>query len=203
MAQEARRKPTMAQPAQLATLLSSAVMLARVLVVAALLNMSVTRALAAPLGAMILFTTAGALWKWRLLRRSDGHTPVTQELDLPNPFSLVPALKWGVLLAAVLVGSAVARSAFGSSGFVATAAISGLVDVDAINLAANRLVSNGEIDASVAALAVTIAVTTNTIVKGAISLFGGGRRFGADIVKVFGAATAGGVIVALTNLRAW
>jgi uncharacterized membrane protein (DUF4010 family) len=203
MAQDARRKQAMVGPGQLATLLSSAVMPARVLVVAALVNINVTRALSAPLGAMIVLTTVGALWKWRQLRRSDGHTPVTQELDLPNPFSLVPALKWGMLLAAVLVGSAVARTAFGSSGFVATAAISGLVDVDAITLAATRSVSNGELDVSVAALAVTVAITSNTIVKGAIAWFGGGRRFGADIAKVFGAAIAGGVVVAALNVNGW
>jgi uncharacterized membrane protein (DUF4010 family) len=203
MAREARRKPTMVGPGQLATLLASAVMLARVLVISSLVNINVTRALARPLGAMIVFTTGGAIWKWHKLHRSNGHAPITRELDLSNPFSLIPALKWGVLLAAVLVGSAVARSAFGSAGFVASAAISGLVDVDAITLAANRLVSNRELDVSVAALAVTAAVTSNTLVKGTIAWIGGGRRFGVDVAKVFGAAVVGGVVLALTNVRAW
>jgi uncharacterized membrane protein (DUF4010 family) len=199
MAQKARGAPSMVRPGQLATLLSSAVMLVRVLVVAALVNWNVTIALAGPLGAMALLTTAGALWRWRRLRGADQQT-TTGELELANPFSLVPAVKWGALFAFVLVASAMAREAFGSMGFVATAALSGLVDVDAINLAATRLASSGELDVDVAALAITVAVSSNTLVKGAIAWIGGGRRFGADIVKVFGAAMAVGVAVALTRL---
>lgn len=197
MAQEARGTPTMVQPGQLATLLSSTVMLARVLVVSALINLSVTRALVLPLGAMALCTMAGALWKWRQLRLLDRHAATAGELELKNPFSLLPALKWGVLLAGVLVASAMARDAFGSSGFVATAAISGFMDVDAINLAATRLASSGELGSDMAALAITVAVVSNTIVKGVIAWFSGGRGFGADIAKVFGSAMAGGLLVAV------
>ena len=200
MAREARCTPAMVQPGQLATLLSSTVMLARVLVVAALINRSVTKALALPLGAMALCTMAGALWKWRQLGQSDRQTTTAGELELKNPFSLLPALKWGALLAAVLVGSAMARDAFGSSGFIAIAAISGFVDVDAINLAATRLASSGELEMNVAALAITVAVASNTIVKGAVAWVSGGRSFGADIAKVFGVAMAGGILVALARM---
>ena len=114
------------------------------------------------------------------------------QLELQNRFRCF-GFEMGVLLAAVLVGSAVAREAFGSSGFVVTAAISGFVDVDAINLAATRLASNGELDLDVAVLAITVAVASNTIVKGAIAWVSGGRSFGADIAKVFGLAMAGGI----------
>jgi uncharacterized membrane protein (DUF4010 family) len=199
MAQEARGASAMVQPGQLATLLSSAVMLVRVLVVAALVNPTVMKALAGPLGAMVLVTTGGALWKWRRLHGSDQQRG-TRELELVNPFSLVPALKWGALFALVLVASEMARKAFGSMGFIATAALSGLVDVDAINLAATRLASSGQLDANVGVLAITVAVASNTLVKGGIAWIGGGRRFGADIVKVFGAAMVVGIAVALARL---
>lgn len=202
MAEEARAAPSMVLPAQLATLLSSSVMFARVLVVSALIDASVSRTLAGPLAVMAICTMGGAAWKWHQLRGADRQAAPAGGLELSNPFSLVPALKWGVLLAAVLVASAVARAAFGSSGFVATAAISGFVDVDAINLAATRLASSGGLDRDVAALAVTVAVASNTIVKGAIAWLSGGRRFGADIAKVFGVAMVGGIVVAATRLGA-
>jgi len=201
MAQQARQSAAMVQPGQLATLLASAIMLLRVLVVSAFIDLNVTRALVAPLGVMALATTAGAAWKWRQLRGTDPRTETAGELELTNPFSLVPALKWGALLAVILVASALARNAFGNSGLVATAAISGFVDVDAINLAASRLAVSGDIDASVAALAVTVAVASNTLVKGAIAWVSGGRKFGADIAKLFGASMALGIVVALASLR--
>lgn len=75
MAQEARSAPTMVQPGQLATLLSSAVMLARVLVVSALINRDVTRALSIPLGTMALCTLAGTLWKWATAPRIGSAGP--------------------------------------------------------------------------------------------------------------------------------
>jgi uncharacterized membrane protein (DUF4010 family) len=201
MAQQARQFPAMVQPGQLATLLSSAVMPLRVLVVSALIDVNVLKALVAPLGVMAVCTTAGAAWKWRHLRRAESRTETSGELELSNPFSLVPALKWGALLAVILVASAMARSAFGNSGLVATAAISGIMDVDAINLAASRLALDGDVDAPVAALAITVAVASNTVVKGAIAWVSGGRGFGADIAKWFGASTALGILVALSSLR--
>jgi uncharacterized membrane protein (DUF4010 family) len=197
MAQHARDTPAMVQPGQLATLLASTIMLGRVLVVSALINASVTRALAFPLGAMAVCTTAGALWKWQSLRVTKPASPQTKkELELRNPFSLLPALTWGLLLAAILVASALARQAFGNSGFVATAALSGLVDVDAINLAATRLAAKGELDLHVATLAITVAVVSNTIVKGAIAWASGGRAYAADIAKVLAVAMAAGLAVA-------
>jgi uncharacterized membrane protein (DUF4010 family) len=200
MAQEARSTPAMVQPGQLATLVASTVMPGRVLAVAALINLGVAKALAPPLAAMALCTTAGALWKWRQFRSSDRQPANSREFELTNPFSLLPALKWGVLLAAVLIGSAMAQDALGSAGFIASAAISGLVDVDAIDLAATRMASNGELDIGVAAVGVTVAVAANTLVKAAIAWISGGRKFGADIAKIFAVAIVAGVIVAISGV---
>jgi uncharacterized membrane protein (DUF4010 family) len=157
-------------------------------------------ALSAPLGAVAIVTVAGAFWKWSQLKTAVPQQATTGDLELTNPFSLVPALKWGALLAVILVASAMARTAFGTSGLMVTAAVSGFVDVDAINLAASRLALQGEIHRSEAALAITIAVASNTIVKGTIAWLSGGRNFGLDIAKVFGAATAGGILVAVVSL---
>lgn len=200
MAQQARRSASMVQPGQLATLLSATVMGLRVLVVAALIHLDVARALVAPLGVMTLGTAGGAAWKWRQLRREKSRPEATRELELKNPFSLLPALKWGALLALILVASAMARDAFGDSGLIATAVISGFVDVDAINLAASRLAARGEIAPAMAALAITTAITANTIVKAVIAWVTGGRTFGADIATWSGAATLLGVGVALASL---
>jgi uncharacterized membrane protein (DUF4010 family) len=93
-----------------------------------------------------------------------------------------------------------ARTAFGSPGLIATAAISGFVDVDAINLVASRLAAKGEIAPALAALAITTAITSNTIVKAVIAWVTGGRTFGADIAAWSGAATLLGVGVALSIL---
>lgn len=200
MAQEARDTPAMVSSGQLATLLASTVMLCRVLVVSALINLSVTKSLAIPLGAMAACTMAGALWKWRQIRRGGRPTGTGGELEFKNPFSLLPALKWGALLAVVLVASAMARDAFGNAGLIVMAALSGFVDVDPINLAVTRLASKGDLDIDMAVLAITVAVASNTIAKGVIAWVSGGRAFGADIAKVFAIAMAVGIIAAMAGL---
>jgi uncharacterized membrane protein (DUF4010 family) len=198
MAQQAKQSDEMHIPGQLAVLLASMIMFGRVLVVAALISSEVARALAIPLTGMAAGAAAGAFWKWRIVQadRDRSRAPGGAEIDLANPFSLLPALKWGLLLSAILVASAAAKQAFGAAGFLVTAAISGLMDVDAINLAASRAVAAGEETAGFGALAITIAVVSNTIVKTGIAWATGGRAFGADIAKVHAVSIAAGLLLA-------
>lgn len=198
MAEEARRDAAMILPAQFSVFLANFVMFARVLVVTAVLNRAVALALVLPLGAMGMVMLGGALWKWRVLRVGDGKSikESGKEIKLTNPFALVPALKWGVILCVVLVISKVAQNVLGDRGLLMTAAASGLADVDPITLAVSREASAGTIRSSIATLAITIAVMANTAVKAGIAWFTGGREFGWHILFVFGTSMAIGVGIA-------
>ena len=55
--------------------------------------------------------------------------------------------------------------------------------------------------ADLAALAITIAVAVNTVVKGGMAWFGGGRRFGQPVVLVFAVAIALAVVSAVVVTR--
>jgi uncharacterized membrane protein (DUF4010 family) len=191
MAQRARAADAMITPGQLATFLANVVMFGRVLVVTALLHRGVAAALLAPMLAMGGVLLAGAAWKWRALRR-EGTTSDGQ-VALENPFALLPALKWGGLLAIILVASAVARAEFGSRGLLVAAAVSGFADVDAINVAVSRQAARGDLPTSFAALAITVAVLSNTLVKGGIAVASGGWRFGRDVALAFVLAMAAGL----------
>jgi len=195
MAQQAKASEAMVVPGQLATLLASTVMFIRVVVVAALIAPKVALALAAPMAAMAAVSIVGALWKWRAMRAS--KKTASRPVELQNPFSLLPALKWGVLLAVILVVSAVATQYLGNTGLLVTAGISGLMDVDAINLATSRQAASGEVPLSVAALAILIAVGSNTLVKVGIAFFGAGRAYALPLLAIFGAATGLGIVIAV------
>ena len=197
MAQQAKKTPETTVAGQLATFLANAVMFARVLVVTAVINRRVALALALPLVAMGLVMLAGAVWRWRSLRAESGQGGADVAVPIKNPFALVPALKWGLLLSAVLVASAAARAAFGDRGLYAAAAASGLADVDAITLAVTSQAEDGVLPADVAILAITIAVVANTIVKGGMAWFIGGRRFGLPIVAFVGTTTVVCIVTAL------
>lgn len=199
MAQQSRGDERMVLPGQLATFLANTVMFARVLVVTTLIDRSIAAALVVPLGLMGSVMLAGAVWKHLALRREDrGPQHDGETMPLSNPFALVPALKWGLVLSAVLVASAVAREHFGDRGLYITAAASGLADVDAVTLAVSRQSHEGTLATTVASLAITIAVVSNTVVKGAMAVVMGRKGFGRAIALVFLAAIAAGVAAAVT-----
>jgi uncharacterized membrane protein (DUF4010 family) len=76
----------------------------------------------------------------------------------------------------VLARGATAR--MGDQGLYLLSAVSGLVDVDAISLSAASMMSQGQINISVAANAVLIAATVNTLLKAALVSTVGGARMG-------------------------
>jgi len=198
MAQQARDDPRTRVPGQLSTFLASTVMFARVLVVTMFLDRGVAAALVLPLGLMGAVTLAGAGWKRRELRRAAPPVEAAGEaVAMANPFALVPAIKWGLVLSAVLVVMAVARQYLGARGLYVAAAVAGLADVDAVTVAVSRQAQAGTLAVAGASLAITIAVVSNTIVKGTLALTLGRAGFGRPIALVFVAAIAVGVAAAL------
>lgn len=194
MALSAAKHPSLRTAGQLAVFLANAMSFVRVVVLAVAASrevaMSILPVMAAMSGVMLL----ASVWALPALR-SPGRDAEGPELR--NPFALLPALKWGLLLTIVLLISAIASDALGGEGLVVVAALSGLAEVSPITLAAARQAADGEVAVSLAALAITIAVIANIFVKSGIALFGGGRAFGAPVVAVFAVTSLVGVAVVL------
>ena len=196
MSQRARADDSFRDPAQLAIYLASAIMFVRVVVICYLVDASLARALMAPLGGMAAVTGAAALLAARRIKKVEGSGH-DSDVEVANPFSLIPAIKWGLLFAAVLVATAAARDLFGDAGALLSAAIAGLVDVDAVSLATARHASEGGLSFATATLAITIAVVANTLVKVAIARGAGGARFARGMAVVFGITVATGLAIAV------
>lgn len=181
MAQQAAREPAGRRACELAVFAANAVMSVRVLAIAWALNRPLALALAAPMLAMALALVVAAL----LARRGAGRTPAPAEGEAPeavqNPFALLPALKWGLMLCAVLLLAHFGREALGDAGLLAAAALAGLTDVDAITLASSRGVEGGTLPADTARLAILVAVASNTLVKGGYAWVSGGAAFGRAV----------------------
>lgn len=180
---------------------ANAVMGPRVLAILGVVNPDFGLRLAAPLLAVgaVYLGAGGFLW---LSGWQDGNAD--KPVMLRNPLDLPAVLKFGALLAAVMVLSRILTKFAGSSGAYALALISGLADVDAVSLAmASQGV--GEIGAGAAGLAVLLAIFANTVVKSAMSwVIGGwgmGWRLGLSSALAIGAgATAMFLIPALPGL---
>jgi uncharacterized membrane protein (DUF4010 family) len=170
-----------------AILLSSAVMMLRVIFLVGVVNASLLQFVAPPLVLAVLAqgVLAGYLGNW-----TRSAATVDQPLSLRNPFDLGVVLAFGALLAIIMVLTKLLAAWAGAGGAIALAAISGTFDVDAISLSLARLVPGG-LDANTAACAILFAIIANSLTKIALAWTTGGAALG----RLF----AGGVAAALVS----
>ncbi len=174
-------------------ILASSVMFLRVLIVVSAVNTSLLKLVIVPIGAMALtgFIAALIISKSRDKKGREEHN-----LALQNPFSLKPALKFGIFFMFILLVSKILYILFGNSGIYAASLLSGLADVDAITVTASGLAASKTISSQAAALAITLAVSANTLVKAAITQVMGEKKLAKIILVVFAIVLAVGLSLA-------
>ncbi|MDG5821280.1 MgtC/SapB family protein [Natronococcus sp. A-GB7] len=111
----------------------------------------------APLGAIAIAGVGIAIWQ------SDWRTEF--EADLNSPFSLRNALTFGGLFLAVLLLSVAAEELFGTTGFLATTFLAGLVSSGTATTTAVTLVSTGQISQNAAVAGVIAGTAASILVK--------------------------------------
>lgn len=100
-------------------------------------------------------------WYW--WRQSQRSSATAGNLVLSNPFSLWSAIKFGLFFAVVLLLVNVAKLYAPGEAMLLIAALAGATDVDAIALSMMQLAGQGQV--SLAALALMVAICTNSVVK--------------------------------------
>lgn len=164
---------------------AGAVMMARVLVLAGFVNLSLAAMLAVPLLAAALFQAIAAF----LLIGRDGSMVDGEQAEAlvhKNPFLLSQVLRFGGILAIVMLAAGIAKSIYGDSGLWAVAAISGLADVDALTLSVANM--GPATSAGVGAILLTIGI--NNIAKSTYGWMAGGRQLGVMLFALNMAAIA-------------
>jgi len=116
-------------------------------------------------------------------------------------FRLSAALLFAVLVTVIGFISILARTGLGAVGAIATAAIAGFADAHSSTAAIGSMFASGQLDQSSAALAIMLALTTNTITKGALAVTSGPRpywlRVGAGLVIALAATWVAALATAL------
>ncbi len=165
---------------------AGALSFARVLVIASALSFSMFAPLSAALiPAIIGFLATSFFSVWR--SKSVTEAP---EIGLKNPFELQTVISFALLLGLISLVSKVAIDYVGPSALFVVAAISGLVDVDAITLSTARLVGS-TVAVKTAADVILIAVTVNMVTKVALAFTAGRREYAVSL----GIASAVAVIL--------
>jgi uncharacterized membrane protein (DUF4010 family) len=191
LARRSRTEPELVAVLAAATVAACTVLYPRVLFLAAVTSAAFLPELALPVGAMALASVAvGAVVTRGWRRRAAAGEP---EATLRNPFHLAPALWFALLYGTVAFVARVLLAWLGAETLLAIAAVSGVVDVDAITLTMSGLHARGEADDSVLAKAVVLAVAVNGVAKAALAASMGSRPFAWRTAPALLAASAVGI----------
>ena len=158
MAAEIRVDKQILPSAVFATAIASCTMFPRMLLLIVVINKDLFLAL---LPSLLIMTVVGAALAYLSHRKN----PATgKDMNVKDPFRIIPALKLGAFFAFVLIISKISSVYFGDTGIYAASIVSGLADVDAITLTMATL-AKSTLAGNVAATAITLAAITNTLVK--------------------------------------
>lgn len=158
-----RLRAGQATPAMMLLLVqgSTLVTLLRLLALIAVVSPAQSLALLPVFAAGVLAGIPFAFRHWRAI----GRDSELQPLELQNPVELPLALASGLIFAVILVAIAWLQAEFGSAGLYLVSAISGLTDLDAVNLSIAALVEQDAVSASRAVTAALLAFVANLLFK--------------------------------------
>lgn len=161
----------------LSPLLASGVLIAcgtmfpRILVYCALLSPTLLKTLTVPVIAMAACLYIPALLIWH----RHHQLPVSGPALTHNPLELKSAVKFGLLIAAILFTAALLNDVLGDRGLYLLAAVAGITDVDAITLSVTRMTQDG-LGMHAAAIAIVVAASVNSLVKSVMAIMIGTRQ---------------------------
>ncbi|MBE9636326.1 MgtC/SapB family protein [Salipiger mangrovisoli] len=197
LARVVRVQPALAPQAAAGAVIAGSVTFLRILALTRVFQPALFAELLLPMAAM---AGVGLLGAAVLHRRNAGRQDAGRGIaGIANPLELGAALSFGAVLAVILLGVHYLKLWLGSEGVFAAAALSGVTDVDALTISVSRLVG-ADLSVFHGAVAIFIAVSVNSVVKGGISWFAGTRGMGLRVLPIYLAAIlCGGLVLALAG----
>jgi uncharacterized membrane protein (DUF4010 family) len=166
----------------LGILIASTTMFFRILVLVFVIDPALGWRLVPPVAVPALVGVAMGVVLWI---KKEEHT--TTQPPVENPMDLGRAIKFALFLAFIMVVARLAYQRFGSAGIYLASALDGLADVDAITVSVSRLARDGVMAAHTANASILLASAMNTLVKGIIAAWIGGRALRGVITPIFAA----------------
>jgi uncharacterized membrane protein (DUF4010 family) len=169
-ARQSRAEPALARPLAIGAIGASAMLFPRVIVALLVLNVDVA---VATLPYLLPPFVIGVLM---LLFRRRTNPGSSEPGEMANPLQILPALQMAVTFQVVFIAVEWAHRHFGSGGLLASGAIVGLTDVDALTISMAK--SAPIVTPHVAAQAIAIGILVNCVLKSVVALILGARPFG-------------------------
>ena len=188
MADRSKEAENVAVAAAAAAILASTVMALRIGVLAGLIASDVLPRL---LPALIAMAIVGGVFAWIAAKRaSSGETGAA---PLRNPFRLRQAITFALLYAAIVLVVRAAEEYLAPSALFAVAALSAVMDVDAITIAFAKRGPEADGWRTIAA-GITLAAVVNTLVKLGIGVSRGGAAFRRWMALALGSMASAGAV---------
>jgi uncharacterized membrane protein (DUF4010 family) len=166
------------------------VMLLRVTIACAVLNRPLALAVAPYMAVGFVIGAAVTLIAWRT------NTPANELETRESPLRVTSALQMAALFQVVLLVTAFVKSRWGSSAVVATSAIVGLTDLDALTLSLARTGAGGDVQGTTVAL--VVGVLSNTLLKLVVA-----GTVGRGWFRVMTTGALGAVAIAMGVMLIW
>ncbi|MGA9140696.1 MAG: MgtC/SapB family protein [Methanocella sp.] len=194
MGANTRNIPNLEMEAMTASTLANVVMLLRVAFVVLVISPRLLYYIYLPLGVMLI---AGLFVASYFYIRSKHIIHTGQAIRLGSPFSIRPALTFGLLTAVTLAVSKVANYYASSAGLYITSLFSGLVTTDAITISASQLANGASILPRVAVFAILIAVFVNLGIRVVYAYYFGTKKFGKYTIGMAAVMVTSGLAIAI------
>jgi uncharacterized membrane protein (DUF4010 family) len=180
---------------------ASAIMWPRIMLIVSAIDPVLGWSLAWPIAAATAIGFAGALMLAHLGRGEEKPFAASGgKLDTSNPLNLGAAIRFALILTAILGASHAASAWAGTSGLYVVAGISGLADATPISLSAASMNKHQTIAPAIAMGAILIGMVANTVLKSALALTIGGASMGLRFLATsiaMVAACGGGWLIAI------
>jgi len=169
--------------------IASTIMFVRVVIITAVIDGPLARALTLPIALPFIVGVGISIYLWK---RKESERDAA--LHVKNPMELWSAIKFALLFAVVLVASKAGYKYFGSMGMYVAGVLAGLEDVDPFTISAARMARDSVLAPNTANASILLSCATNTLVKGGIAVFLGGRPLSKVIIPVFATLTLASLI---------
>lgn len=156
--------------------------LGRMLLWVVIFNPALIKSVAVSMLPMLMMTTILGLWIWL---RTEGSKPAKQFSTIRNPLQLSTAIKFGLVLALVMLLSEASRQWIGDPGIYGISVISGMVDMDSITLSLLQM-GGDTLSNSTAVKGLVLVAISNTFIKGIIFAFYSGIKKALKLLVLCG-----------------
>ena len=179
---QSRDRPELSSGFAMAIILASTILLARVAILVATINLNLLAVLSPGLLAMALPGLAYAAWHWMRKGESTAEAPA-----FANPMSLRMALQFALLFTTIVFLIRAGAAYLGDTGINLVSFISGLTDMDAIALSLTQLTTTSALALPIAAKAILIGALSNTILKSIFAVSFGTPVLRKTVLLIFAA----------------